>query len=404
MSEQQQNSQPPTIPMLEASGLLRFPMLETTPIVDDLIARHAPICIGVSGGKDSDVAAFETRAYLKERGHYGPVILIHSDLGRVEHKDSLPACQALSDRLGLELVVVKRKKGDLMDRWQSRWHDNVERYSQLKCVKLILPWSTPVMRFCTSELKTAIICRELVARFPQQTILSVVGIRREESATRARTAVHCQQPLLTNSTHGTAGYNWHPILPWTTAQVFEYHRVHQIPLHEAYGRGMSRVSCAFCILAGIADLAASATNPENHDIYRELVDLEIASSFSFQSSRWLGDVAPQLLSTEQLTGLEEAKRKARERERVEQRVPAHLLYKSGWPTAMPTRSEAVLLSEVRRSVADIMHIEIFYREPDAILARYTELMSINAQRKKGIETRPSLTLRQESLWQEVGEA
>jgi 3'-phosphoadenosine 5'-phosphosulfate sulfotransferase (PAPS reductase)/FAD synthetase len=350
MSEQQQNSQPQTIPELAATGLFHFPTLETTPVVDDLIARHAPVAIGVSGGKDSDVAAFETIAYLKERGHHGPVILIHSDLGRVEHKDSLPACQRLADRLGLELVVVRRKKGDLMDRWQSRWHDNVERYSQLECVKLILPWSTPVMRFCTSELKTAVICRELVTRFPQQTILSVVGIRREESATRAQTPVCCPQPQLTSSTLGTAGYNWHPILPWTTEQVFEYHRIHQFPLHEAYGRGMSRVSCAFCILAGIGDLANSATNPENHDIYREMVDLEIASSFSFQGSRWLGNVAPQLLSAEQLTGLQEAKRKAIAREHVEQLVPSHLLYKRGWPTAMPTRMhEAVLLSEVRRS-------------------------------------------------------
>src|SRR2546421_2541822 len=171
--------------------LMTFPEVSTTPLIEELITRHAPVAIGVSGGKDSDVAAFETIAYLKERGHHGPVILIHSDLGRVEHKDSLPACQRLADRLGLELVVVRRKKGDLMDRWQSRWHDNVERYSQLECVKLILPWSTPVMRFCTSELKTAIICRELGTGFPPKTIILSVGMPPGESGTRAQTAACC---------------------------------------------------------------------------------------------------------------------------------------------------------------------------------------------------------------------
>ncbi len=111
-----------------------FPALETAPKITELLALGAPVAIGVSGGKDSDVAAAETLAYLKQVGHPGPRILIHSDLGRIEWKDSLPACERLARRYDLELVVVKRQAGDLMDRWRN----NCNRYAQLHCVKLIL--------------------------------------------------------------------------------------------------------------------------------------------------------------------------------------------------------------------------------------------------------------------------
>ncbi len=375
-----------------------FPLVETTPLIDDLITKNAPIAIGVSGGKDGDVAAFETKAALERAGHSGPTILMHSHLGRVEHKDSLPSCERLASRLGLELIIVRRKAGDMMDRWLVRWQTNVERYSKLQCVKLILPWSTASMRFCTSELKTAVICRDLVERYPKQTILSVSGIRRQESTARALAPIYAPQSKLTSKTFGTCGYDWHPILSWTLEDVLDYHRIHNIPLHEAYTKyGMSRVSCAYCILAGLADLAASATDPENHDIYREMVDLEVVSSFSFQGTRWLGDVAPQLLSEGQLAGLRGAKRRATLREQVERRIPSHLQYVKGWPTIMPTHQEATILSEVRRSIADIMQLTLLYTEPDSILARYSELMAINAQRR-GVGAIQPVHIVQEELW------
>ena len=374
-----------------------FPALETAPEINELLATGAPVAIGVSGGKDSDVAAAETLAYLRKIGHTGPRILIHSDLGRIEWKDSLPTCERLAQRSQVELVVVKRQAGDLMDRWLARWRNNCERYSQLQCVKLILPWSTASMRFCTSELKTAIICRDLVERYPGQTILSVVGLRRQESPTRAHAPIYAPQAKLTNATYGTRGYTWHPLLAWTLEDVLAYHRLHNIPLHEAYTRyGTTRVSCAFCILSSWHDLVQSAICPDNHDIYRELIELEIVSTFSFQEGRWLGEIAPHLLSSDTLLRLKEAKRRATLREQVETRIPKHLFYTKGWPKVLPTPSEARLLSSVRRSVAEIMELFIHYTEPEAILNRYAELIKLNALRGKAqpIMSRPL----QQELW------
>jgi 3'-phosphoadenosine 5'-phosphosulfate sulfotransferase (PAPS reductase)/FAD synthetase len=381
--------------------MLNFPALSTTDRILSLIGLGVPVAAGVSGGKDSDVMAREVQQYLRSLGHTGELILIHSDLGRIEHRDSLPACQRLADRLGLELVVVRREKGDMVDRWLQRWHDNLERYSILKCVKLILPWSTPNMRFCTSEMKTAIICRYLVERFKSSVILSATGLRRQESPKRAKAEVCSVQSKLEHKTFGTSGYNWNPILPWTLEDVFAYHEYYNIPLHEAYTTfNLSRVSCSYCILSSHADLIASATDVRNHDVYRELVDIEIDTAFSFQSDTWLGDVAPHLLSTEQQHGLITAKRIAAQRERIESAIPPHLEYVRGWPTVMPTRHEAVILSEVRNAIADLYGLSISYADPDAILARYEELMADRA--KKGILIKTSRILPvQQALW-EVG--
>jgi len=91
--------------------------------------------------------------------------LIHSHLGSSEWNDSLPVCQRLASHLHTDLIVVTRRAGDLMARWEARWRSSVQRYADLETVTLVLPLSTPAMRFCTSELKTHLIEAELRRRF-----------------------------------------------------------------------------------------------------------------------------------------------------------------------------------------------------------------------------------------------
>lgn len=354
----------------------------TDSTIDQMLLQGAPVALGVSGGKDSTVLAFEANAHLDAIGHTGPRILIHSDLGRVEWRGSKDGCEKLAERLGLELVVVQRQQGDLMDRWLQRWDANCRRYAQLQVVKIILPWSTPAMRFCTSELKTTIICRELVRRWPGQTILNGVGIRREEGGDRKNAPISEPQGDLVRTKAQTTGYNWHPILDRTLDDVHACHQHYDWPLQESYTvYGASRHSCVYCIMATLADLLAATQDPANHDIYREMVQLEIVSGFSFQSSRWLGDVRPDLLTQQQLAGLALAKQRAFQRELIESRIPAHLLYTKGWPTVMPTVPEAKKLAEVRSTVGALMGIEVLYTTAGDIRARYKELMEKNAVRQ-----------------------
>jgi 3'-phosphoadenosine 5'-phosphosulfate sulfotransferase (PAPS reductase)/FAD synthetase len=371
----------------------------TEPAIVQLLANNAPVAIGVSGGKDSGATALAVTRYLTEIGHAGPCILIHSDLGRVEWRESLPMCQKLADFLRMDLVVVRRQAGDLMDRWLVRWQNNLARYRALECVKLILPWSTASMRFCTSEMKSAICSRYLVERFPKQTILSVSGIRRQESPARSHAPVSQAQLRLTSATFQTRGYDWHPLLSWTVEEVLAYHKRCGFPLHEAYGLGSSRVSCVFCILASYADLLVSTGCPEHQALYREIVDLEICSSFSFKGDLWLGDVAPHLLTAGQQRGLAEAKRRAAIRGNAEARIPRHLLYCKGWPTVMPTLADARLLAEVRCTVADTLEIVINYRDAESIQARYAELMAKQVEKKRTQPTKLTTQPIAVDLWQ-----
>lgn len=102
------------------------------------------------GGKDSQACALAVHAYLDRIGHRGPRVLVHSDLGRVEWADSIRVCEKLAAHLRYELIVVRRNAGDMLARWQGRCTATLTRYRDLNSVKLVLPWSTLAMRFCTS--------------------------------------------------------------------------------------------------------------------------------------------------------------------------------------------------------------------------------------------------------------
>ena len=367
----------PAKPQMDLFGLAELPKrfaIESAPEIDVALAKGSPIFFGCSGGKDSQALAYRGVEHLDEIGHTGPRYLIHSHLGRVEWDDSLPVCERLSQRLGVELIIVRRQAGDMMDRWLSRWSANVARYANLECVKLILPWSTPAQRFCTSELKSSVLASAMRKRFPTGDVISAVGIRREESSTRARMPVW-KQDARTMRKRGV-GHTWNPLMGWTRADVLDYIRSRGDVLHRAYTVfGASRVSCSFCIMSSERDLLASASCAENQAIYREMVELEITSTFSFQGNRWLADVAPQLLSQANVQRLVEAKERAAAREAAEAELPPHLLFVKGWPTGVPTIQEARLIADVRRRVAAAVGLQINYTDGESVRARYGELVA-----------------------------
>ena len=358
--------------------------------LEEALLSDAPVCVGVSGGKDSAALAFAAIEHLDAIGHKGPRVLVHADLGdddpalSVEWTDSLPTCQRLADRLGIELLVVRRAAGGMMKRWQTRWANNVRRYANLECVKVILPWSTPSMRFCTSELKSAPIAAALVKRFPGQVVVSAAGIRRSESRQRSSAKTAQINNRLTHKSTGTTGLDWNPIAEWSDRDVYAFCAARGFDLHEGYTRyGMSRISCRYCIMAQKSDLVASTTCVDNVPVFRTMVALEIESTFAFQGASWLADVAPHLLDAGDAYALQRAKWRGQRREQIEARIPNHLLYTEGWPTVMPTQAEAELLAQVRREIAELLGFDVKYTDAASILARYAELMAVNAAKRAG---------------------
>ncbi|RVD44907.1 hypothetical protein EN742_00750 [Mesorhizobium sp. M4A.F.Ca.ET.020.02.1.1] len=346
-------------------------VVASTPKIDEMLSAGAPVAIGVSGGKDSQAAALATIAHLDAIGHTGPRVLIHSGLGAVEWNDSLPVCEALAAHLKIELIVTGRKAGGLMERWESRWQSSATRYQELSTVTLVPCWSTPSMRFCTSELKTDVITAHLKRQFPGQTIINVTGIRREESAQRAKATI-----ANLNVRSGARIWDWRPIVDWRVDDVFAAIDASGLDPHPAYRDfGMSRVSCRFCIMSNIADMTAAAAQPESHDLYRRMVALEAASSFAFQGSRWLGDVAPHLLDDAERNALASAKASAQLRVAAEKRITKAMLYVKGWPIRMLTDDEADILADVRREVSDLVGLKSRFLDRESIHARYAELLA-----------------------------
>lgn len=357
-----------------------------SPEVDALIALDAVVAFSISGGKDGTAAALAVMAHLDRVGHKGPRIAIHADLGVVEWKDSLPCCEKLAQKLGVELMVVRRKAGDMLDRWEGRWKANARRFTDLSCVKLILPWSTPSMRFCTSELKSQVLSSALRKRFPTERIVSVTGIRRQESSNRAKMPVSSIDFRL--SRKDAVGMTWNAIIDWPIEQVFSSILDAGLQLHEAYTKYLSsRVSCVFCIMSAVKDLVAAASCPDNHDVYRRMVELEVTSTYAFQGGKWLGDVAPHLLSADLIDRLQKAKVAAQLRQEAESRIPKHLLYVKGWPTAMPTLEEAQLLADIRNRVASLVGLDIQFTTASAVLERYAQLIAEKAI--KDVKTAPT---------------
>ena len=140
------------------------------------------------------------------------------------------------------------------------------------------------------------------------------------------------------------------------------------------------------LLSSRNDLAAASRCAENQGVYRDLVDLEATSTFPFQATRWLGEVAPHLLTAELRKAVIVAKARARIREAAETKIPQHLLYTKGWPRTIPTAAEASLLCDVRREVASAVGIEVGYTEPLEVIRRYEELLSSRVGRSGAIET------------------
>lgn len=63
-------------------------------------------------------------------------------------------------------------------------------------------------------------------------------------------------------------------------------------------------------MSSLPDLEAATGQAETRDLYREMVDLERRSTFAFQGSRWLSDIAPLLLGAPLCDSLAIAKEKA----------------------------------------------------------------------------------------------
>ncbi|WP_294243181.1 hypothetical protein [uncultured Sphingomonas sp.] len=128
------------------------------------------------------------------------------------------------------------------------------------------------------------------------------------------------------------------------------------------------------------DLIVAARAPGNLGLLHHLVDIEAQSTFSFQATRWLGDIAPDLIRPALWADLERGKVRAAERRNLEDRLPANLRYVKGWPQRIPTLAEASVILSTRSAILAVHGKTSPYDTPALVRDRIAELF--HAERLK----------------------
>lgn len=239
--------------------------------IEGLLTQGAALAISISGGKDGQ-AMLNWLAHLRrERKWSGHYFAIHAHLGRAEWPETLAHCYQISEQAGIELIVVRREQGDLVDRWR-------ERMQKLMAEGNTKPfWSSPQNRYCMSDLK-----RGPINKYLRQfdCVISAEGIRSQESTNRAKQSVVSvrgeitaarlkelspQEAIARWQHQGRLALTWHPLQHWDVSQVWEWCDTSlkeyqsrtklfksgqtEVALsgwtaHPAYVRGNERLSCA----------------------------------------------------------------------------------------------------------------------------------------------------------------
>lgn len=361
-----------------------LPGLALTPEIVRAIRDGAWIVFNLSGGKDSSAAMVVVNLFLDLLGHPRTRrMAIHADLGRAEWASTPDTVERIAAEAGIPLTVVPRPAGDLVDRWIQRFESGKRRYEALETYHLIGPWSSASLRFCQSEMKAAVIGPAVTRMHQGAQVISILGLRRDESHNRASIPIAKvdERYAKAGNRHGTRMMIWNPIADWTSDDVFRAHRLLRILLHEAYSNwGSSRLSCRYCIFASLHDLEASAAAPANTDVYRELVGIEAGSTFPFQPTRWLADVAPQLLSAGLRADVARAKADQSARRQLEAGMPLGLRYIKGWPPRLPSRPEAEDIVAARRVILARHALGERFPTASSVIERFAELLANGARK------------------------
>lgn len=275
--------------------------------IREALANGADLVISVSGGKDSDVMTdllLQMRAFF---GWSGSVHLIHADLGRAEWPQTRQYVERRAEHLGVPLAVVHHPYGDLLD--------GIRRRASRR--PGAPPFPSAAARWCTSDWKRSIISKWIRNTFPDnRTVVSAMGLRAEESPSRARRPVVSLRKDSCAPNKNRLVYDWLPIHHFSLSEVWRVvgyslselesiqRRVRTVrtlgedifayidrlgfQAHPAYALGNERLSCALCIFGSLGDLRNG--REYNPVAYQEMVDIENETGFSFRQNLWLRDL------------------------------------------------------------------------------------------------------------------
>lgn len=312
-------------------------------VIQEALAQGAALVVSISGGKDSQAMLMALVTAYVHHGWTGPIYALHADLGRAEWPESFSHCQRMAATAGVNLVVIRRPQGDLVQEIEDRleklagtgepfWPDAQNRYctsdqkrgqadKELRQPKPF--WPSLQNRYCTGHQKINQADKEL-RQFPL--VISAEGIRAGESPARAKKLLvsvrqgPTAKPLKNLSPEDALAYRnssqklaltWYPIFDWTDEEVYQrcghsieernYRRalyreglkeeaLNGWGMHPAYVYGNDRVSCVLCILGSLNDLRTGAG--EHPELLNHYIGLEERGQATFKNKWSLKELLP----------------------------------------------------------------------------------------------------------------
>lgn len=264
------------------------------PTIQTALDKGAHLILSCSGGKDSDAMAYTLADYHHQNQLTGGLVMVHADLGRSEWRETPAYVSQLAKKLDVDLHVVKHHKFDSVV-------DGI--YDRMAKRPDVPPFPSSAARWCTSDFKRNPISKWIRNQYPENaTVICAMGLRADESSARAKKPILQLRPSTQAPTKNRIVYNWNPIHHWSSEDVWDciQHYADGVA-HPAYELGNDRLSCAMCVLGCRGDLRNGAYN--RPAVFREMVQIEIDTGYTFQQGKPLYEVAPDLLSYEQLDAL-----------------------------------------------------------------------------------------------------
>lgn len=269
---------------------MNYPLIAINQI-HELIERDAVFYVSHSAGKDSQAMY----ALLKDLIPHDQIVVVHADLGEIEHHGVIDHIEATVDH---KINVVRAGK---------TFFEMVERRFETRPDVPSFP--AAATRQCTSDLKRdpihKFIRHDLKAR---GTLLGVncTGIRAAESPARGK-----KNPFVLNKRLSKAGrecYEWMPIFDLNCRtdkrfdaatmkdDVFDVIAAAGQEPFWMYGEGNERLSCVFCIMGSKNDIANGAQHrPELLD---KIVELEERTGWTMFQGETLAERAGLIAVTE----------------------------------------------------------------------------------------------------------
>ena len=231
------------------------------------LSKFDIVLVNSSAGKDSQAMLTVINEMAVEQGVQDRIVVVHSDLGRVEWEGVRELAEEQARHYGNRFEVVSRPQGDLLDHVEQR-----------------RMWPSSNARYCTSDHKRGQIYKVMTKLVTEMSlarpvkILNCLGIRAQESPARAKKNPFQHDGSASNGKRDVT--TWYPIFDWTVEQVWETIYRSGVRWHWAYDAGMSRLSCVFCVFASRKDLLIAARH--NPNLLEQYVAVENRISHTFR--------------------------------------------------------------------------------------------------------------------------